>query len=116
MITASSAYQWNYDLAIGMCFVMVVHVQLFSQDPVVVNLAIDCQRYRALVVDQWLRAGVCEACKLMPLRSESGAVVTDADNAETLMDKNWLACQMCSRLQAHSTTYLYDPRPHSRLL
>lgn len=64
MTTASSTYQWNYDLAIGMCFVVVVNVQLFSQNPVVVNLAIDCQSYRTLIVEQWLRARIYEAVSL----------------------------------------------------
>ena len=52
-------YQWDNDFAIRMRLEVVLCLQALSQDSVIIDLSVDCQSQRLVVVDQGLSAGVC---------------------------------------------------------
>ncbi len=64
------SYQWYYDLAIGVSLEVVGFLERFSNDSVVVNLAIDSQGNGLIRVGKRLRSAV------------------DTNNTKTFMGKN----------------------------
>jgi hypothetical protein len=52
-------YQRYYDFAVGVCLEVVWLLQLFPQDSVVVDLAVDGEGDCLVIVDDGLGAGVC---------------------------------------------------------
>jgi predicted Rdx family selenoprotein len=54
----SLTYQWYYDFTVRGGFVAVRLLQLFSQDSMIVYLAVDGQGYTPIVVDKRLSARI----------------------------------------------------------
>jgi hypothetical protein len=59
-IHSSLSYQWYYDFAVRMCLEVVRNLGLLSQDPVVVDLAIDSERQCSLIISDGLCSRICD--------------------------------------------------------
>lgn len=74
-ISAIFLVQRDDDFAVAVGFEIVWALELLAQDSVVVDFSIDGQGNGALVVDQWLGAGV-DADDAQALMAEDGVVAS----------------------------------------
>jgi hypothetical protein len=94
-------YQWDDDFAVRMCLVVVLHVQRFPHNAVVVDFTVDGQGEGSVIVNEGLRTGVLSRKSLSEessndarKRGTEGLVLTeievhtDTDNTQTLVAKN----------------------------
>jgi len=55
----SGPYQRYYDFAIGVGLEVVRMLQLLAQDSMIIDLAIDGERQRSIIIDKRLGASIC---------------------------------------------------------
>ena len=68
-----------------MCLEIVRLLQLFPEDSVVVDLAVDSEGDCLVIVDDWLCAGICSRELLFEDGSMTGLLHTNADDTQTLV-------------------------------
>jgi hypothetical protein len=79
-----------------MCFEVVWVLESFTDDSVVVNLAIDSKGYALITVGEWLSSGI------------------DTNNGETLVSKNYMSLEIappCKLMCVTSAVSNVTPRP-----
>lgn len=87
-------YQGNYDFTVGMGFEIVRAFQLLSQKPMVVYLAINCQRKGTIIVDQRLGTRVFES-SVSHLGWDMD-IPANPNNTQTLMGQDYKSISLLS--------------------
>ena len=77
------------DFAVGCSLEYWLVLQLLSQDPVVVDLAVDGQNQCVVGVGQWLCSTLYGIFLAIARQISFASTRTDADNAEALMAQNY---------------------------
>lgn len=70
-----------------MCLELIRLLQLFSYDLVVVDFAVDSKNYGLVLADERLSSRICSN-KSVLIRTERSKLLTNSNNAKTLVDKN----------------------------
>lgn len=77
-------YQWYYDFAVRMRFEVVWFFYLLPKDPVVVDLTVDGQCERAIVVDQRLSSSILKVSAKHVLPMDAMSLPTP-----TILSRSW---------------------------
>ena len=98
-----------------MCLEVVRLLEVLAEDSVIVDLAVDGEGDCLVIVDDWLRAGICSRELMCEDACMTGYAHTNADDAQTLMDEDCIWSVGLLKSRCSSGTYSCCATPHFHL-